>query len=253
MDKTILITDIKINRELRDDDDLSNLGSTEDWLPVVVSDQFELIDGLRRIRKAESLGYTHIMAYIVSTLEEASEALAQQHTTPLKDWDRVYQLLTHLRPLMEKRWMLIRQNNIKILAGVPQDPTSPRGQSRPYITKALGGVSPAHWEVLERLYDGRLNPKWLEEVRSGRLTPSGAVNRAQRAPKQGNVSEVEDQTVLIATASQFMLAAARALEQLEWPLKTPQEELSELTNSIRKARRKITHFLNRQSEEAENK
>ena len=253
MTKTILITEIKINRDLRDGDDLSDLGPTEDWLPVVVNEQFELIDGLRRIKKAESAGYTLIMAYVVSTLEEASEALAQQHTTPLRNWDRVYQLLIQLRPLMEKRWMRIRQNNIKIMAGVPKDPTVPRGQSRPYITKALGGLSAAHWEVLERLYDGRLSPEWLEEVRSGRLTPSGAVNRALRATKQGSVSEAEDQKVLIATASQYMLGAARALEQLEWPLKTPQEELSELIDSIRKARRKITHFLNRQSEEAESK
>lgn len=253
MPKQILIEEIKIDRELRDGDDLSDLEAAETWLPIVVTENYELIDGLRRIRSAQKAGATSILAHVASTLEEMSEALAEQHTTPLKDWDRVYELVRDLRPYVNKRWQAIRANNIRRITGRPLDPKVPSGQSRPYVTKALGGTSAAHWEVIERLYENPTDPDLMELMRAGRLTPSGLFNRLYRVPKQGQVTNAEDQLNLIAAVAQSMASAARSLEQLRWPLKVTQEKLAEPIDQIRRSRGKITTFLNRQSEEAESK
>lgn len=253
MPKQILIEEIKIDRELKDGDDLSDLDAAETWPPIVVNENYELIDGLRRIRSAERSGLKKIRAHVISTLEEASDALAEQHTTPMKDWDRVYELLHALRPYINARWQRIRANNIRRITGKDLEPVPSRGPSRPIVTRALGGTSSSHWEIIERIYEGKLAPEYLEDVRAGRLTPSGAFNRAHRAPKQGEVTDPQDQQVLITATAQFMSQAVRSLERLAWPITATSEDLAEPIEQIRRARAKITGFLNRQSEEAESK
>lgn len=248
--KQILIEEIKIDRELRDGDDLSDLNAGQTWPPIVVNENYELIDGLRRLRRAERNGAKEITAHVFSTLEEASDALAEQHTTPVRDWTRVYELVHALRPYINARWQRLRANNIRRITSRTLEPVPSTGPSRPLITRALGGTSAAHWEIVERVYEGAVSPEFLEEVKAGRLTPSGAFNRAHRVPKQGDVSAPQDQQAVVTSAAQFLAQAVRALDRLSWPITANPETLAESIDQIRKSRAKITGFLNRQSEEA---
>lgn len=253
--KQILIEEIKIDRELREGDDLSDLNAGQTQPPIVVNENYELIDGLRRIRQAEGNGASKITAYVVSSLEEVADALAEQHTTPVRDWTRVYELVRAIHPYVTKRWLSIRRNNIRKATGREPAPLPSYGPSRPLVIRALGGTSSSQWEVVERCFEGGIPPEMLEEVKAGRLTPSGAFNRAHRQSKQGegDVTNPLDQQALVASVAQFMVQAVRALDRLSWPISANPQDLAESIEQIRKSRTKITSFLNRQSEEAGSK
>lgn len=244
--RKILIANIKIDRNLRDGDDLSDMDQLVLAQPIVVRGD-RLIDGLRRVKLAEKLGTPDLPAYDVTTLEEMSEALAKQHPTPLKDWDRVVELLRYLRPAMRERWVSIRQSTINEISG-REAGTRPKGPSRPLVTTALGGTSSAHWECVEKIWrEG--SPELIEEVRSGKLSPSGALNRINRLPKTGNVTDPKDQEVLLEAAAQAIRSAVRSFEKLHRPFTVDRERLRELRDHLYKSRSALTTFIN-QSEEA---
>jgi hypothetical protein len=252
MPTKILISDIKIDRDLREGDNLSDLEQLTLTRPIVVHSDGRLIDGLRRVKLAEKLGVTDLPGYRVTTLEEMSKALAEQHTTPVTDWTRVIELLKFLKPAARDRWLNIRQSTMEQnrWSGGSQETTStrPKGPSRPFINRALGGTSAAHWEVVEKIFN-TAPPELVALVRAGKLSPSGALNRMHRHPKPGSVSEPRDQENLLDSAAQAIQAAARSFDKLDWPLKVEPERLRDLREQIYKGRSKITSFLN-QSEEA---
>jgi hypothetical protein len=249
MTDMVLISEIKIDRDLREGDDLSDLKPEDLAKPIVVTTDGRLIDGLRRIRLLEKMGVPNVPAYQVDTLEEAAEALAEQHPTQLRDWQRVAEIMPFLRAFGERRWLKIRQASIAHNAhGKTMPADRPQGPARIYLQKAFGGLSPAHYEVAERVLGDDYPEELKEEVRSGRISPSGAVNRMHRRGLSGHVTAPAEQEMLIHTTAQSIRSAAMNLEQLG-PIRVEATRVKELREHLFKSRTMITTFLN-QLEEA---
>ena len=108
--KFVRLADIIIDRKLVAGDDISGLAkhiqATGLEVPVLLTDEMELIDGLRRLEAVRSSGATVIEAFIVSKYSDACSVLAlatsfrveAQELTPLRIW----QLSQFARELAER-------------------------------------------------------------------------------------------------------------------------------------------------------
>jgi hypothetical protein len=251
MSKKILIEEIKIDRELKADDDLSDLDESALKHPIVVQGD-RLIDGLRRVELAKRLGVVKLPAEDPQTLDEAAEVLGKLHTTPVnkrQGWLRVYELMKYLRPLSVIRGRLFRTQHLSRL-NRNEDTVHIGLHSRDLIKVALGGVPSSQFEPVVQLIEG--GPKEVVlPVLNGEISPAGGLMRWKRRKKfQGRIKGAQEQEVLIQESTQTIRAATDAIWMLDSDIKIDAERLGELIKGLKKARRNLITVIN-QLEEAE--
>lgn len=256
MSKEILIEEIKIDRELKADDDLSDLDESALKQPIVVQGD-RLIDGLRRVELAKRLGVTKLPAEDPQSLEEAAEVLGKLHPTPVsaQGWLRVYRLMKYLQPMGVERGRQYRaQHMSRLNRGEPV--IRMKETSRDLIKHALGGVSSAQFESIVRLVE-KAPREIVLPVLGGEVSPAGGLMRWKRMSQfQGRVKGAEDQEVLIRESTQTIRAAVDSIWMLDNDIKIDAERLGELVKGLRKARRNLMTVINQitvinQLEEAE--
>lgn len=255
MVKKILIADIKIDRELKPGDDLSDLvwpANLDEMVPVIIQD-YVLIDGLRRIKALEKAGVTEVIAVEPTTLEEAAAALAAAHPVPLDDWERVWQLRQYLHPLIQQR---VRQQRIAGGTGKKRhdrwDPTVKMVGARELTHRALGGTKAAQFEKVERVFT-EADEKLLEKVRSGKLTPAGAYNLMVRNRRKliGTVQDPTQQGQVLTAGLRQLTTALLVIQKIGEPVTIPVDELATVTKELRKQRGTLSAIIH-QLEEAVN-
>lgn len=245
MAKMILISDIKIDRELREHYPVS-VDELDLSQPIVVQGD-RLIDGLRRVEKARALGITELPAEDPQDLREACEVLARLHPTPLKDWLRVYQLMKYLSPLVAVWSKKVRREHLDRIA--KKQPTSHNPvKVRDLLVKAFGGVRPGNYEAIIKLVEH--GPEDIvEAVLRGELSPSGGKQRAQRRNRfQGRVTGKTEQETLIKEVNQTIRTAVDTIWMLG-PINIDKDRYNELLKELRINRRNIATVIN-QLEEA---
>jgi hypothetical protein len=251
MSKKILIEEIKIDRELRADDDLSDLDESALKHPIVVQGD-RLIDGLRRVELAKRLGMTKLPAEDPQTLDEAAEVLGKLHTSRVstrQGWLRVYELMKYLQPMSVVRGRMFRSQHLTRL-NRHEDSVSIGSLSREVIKKALGGVPSSQFEAIVRIIEG--GPREIVlPILNGELTPAGGLARWKRRSKfQGRIKGGAEQEVLIQESTQTIRAAVDSLWMLDSNIKIDAERLGELLKGLKMARRNLITLIN-QLEEAE--
>lgn len=247
MIRTILIKDIKINRELRVGDDLSDLDPEVIKQPIVVRGNV-LVDGLRRIELAKRMGVTELEAHDADNLVDMAEALALQHPTPMRDWMRVYQIVKALKPLVDKRLLQIRKTP-KNFVGATGSPVQ-GGPARPLISKALGGVGPGNFETVVSLIEK--GPKELvHRVLYGNLSPAGAKGYMQRRKEfqGGDITDPEGQLHILESVVQAMRNINETLVKIG-PLAVNPEDMLRIKEEMYRNRSKITTAMNQLEEAA---
>jgi hypothetical protein len=249
MTKKILIEDIKIDRELRNGDDLSDLSEDTVHQPIVVQGD-RLIDGLRRVELAKKLGITELEAHDPQTLEEACDVLALQHSRPITDWLRLYELTKYLRTHLAERTKRVRTSNTRQLrasrlAGEPKPPSVVH--SRILFGKALGGTPSSQFISVVPLFE-QAPRELVLEVLSGKVTPHGAMSRSRRREFRGQVTGKEGQLVLLNTAVQNLRNLADSLWMLGSPIEVDPQTVTQIISELRKSRTDITKALKRLEE-----
>lgn len=250
------ISDIKIDRELRDGDDLSDLNRADLKKPIVVLKDGTLVDGLRRIRKAQQKKWETIPAYVVSELEDACEALAIQHPSAVTNWPRMWEIYSILHPLLVERAKIIRRYVNTISGNYSQSlpgqlPPKPKtsGTSRDMMHKAFGGIGQYHFEALARLNKYGSRQLW-DQVMANQITPGAAWSRHRKTRNVGEVTKAEDQRALLESMTSTLRAAAQTLLRMG-PSTLDREELQSYLLHLYRTRSIISRFMN-QLEEADN-
>lgn len=251
MAKRILIEDIKIDRELEPGDDLSDL--SEDHLidPVVVQGNV-LIDGLRRIKLAVSLGIEDILAEEPQTIEEASAVLAWNHRLQRPSWKRILEIHPYMAELIQQRLRRIRSEQA---AGRTKfeawDPNRVRvTPSRDLLSAAYGGVKSHQWERLVALSnEGRRD--LLEQIFEGAISPAAAYVQARdtRNPFRGSATDATEQWEILNASVQAMRVTITAIRGIATPVTIPAERITSVLPDYYKVRASLSKIIH-QLEEA---
>lgn len=237
----ILISDIKINRELAPGDDLKDLTASIIDLGVeapVVLYQGELIDGLRRIRVVENLGLDRISAINATDFPGVTDALALSHTEPLTDYARMATLITFLMPL-GRQWMHEDQRTKK---------TFSKPAVRPRISKALGGVSDSSYgKFATILKDPGANPDLIKRVLSGSITPSSAYRLYLMERSRSPILDADEQLQILDHVNHGLRTQLDLLNKLSGGADKT-EEVQQKLELLRKSRRRLSYIIHRLEE-----
>jgi hypothetical protein len=246
MTKQILISDIKIDRELRDGDDLSDLDPSVVSQPIVVQGD-RLVDGLRRVELAKKMGLTELEAHDPQTLEEAAEVLALQHKTPLVNWLRVYELMKYLKPLLADRTVRLRAKGTSHLKHSKVTKSAPVIHSRILYRKAFGGLPSSQFNAVIPLFE-RHDRDAVMDVLNGKITPHGALTRYRRKQFQGRILGEEAQLALLNTTLQNLRNLADSMWMLGTPIEIDTETVTKIIAELRKTRGDLSKAINRLEE-----
>jgi hypothetical protein len=254
MTNKILISDIKIDREIPSDLQLDDLDRNDLKQPIVLQGTL-LVDGLRRIEKAKQLGITELPFVDPQTIEELAEALAKAHPTPVKNWLRVYQLMKHLNRQIAKRGKRYRATHMTRINKERFGHEAPEElkieTARELVKRALGGIPSAQSESIVRVIEGA--PKHIVlAILNGEVTPAGALMRWNRTKRfQGRVTGEAEQETFIREATQTIRAATDSLWMLG-DINIKADRFETLLKGLKLARRGLATMIN-QLEEAEGK
>lgn len=260
MAKHVPITSITVDRELEPGDDVSNLArdirkSGGLSVPVLTDGDLVLIDGLRRLRALESLGYTEVEVVSTSMFPVACEVLtrAREHgveaapMTPKRTW-QIYQRMS----------IVLRVTKSHLATGRPKGTGSKASAGgRPMLAAALGYSSVAPLQAITNVYRkaSEGNTKAKEAVallESGETTIYGAVDYVNRTAGglTGPIVKYPEQKNILDTGIASLRGLLHGLSQLG-PLSEefPGAEKSKYLKELLKLRRDFYRIVKLLDEE----
>lgn len=262
MPQVIPIASIYTKRTLEPDDDIGDLAKNiqESGLqvPVLVNQNYELIDGLRRIEAVRSLGNDTIDAVPVTLYGPALTQLqrAREHgvlarpLSPRRIWD-MYRACKPLIALSRSRAMVGRSHG----RGV-------RVEGRERFLNALGIESESYFQAVTQLYRtareddlrGEVARQAVELVESGRLSIYMSLDYIRRRSTIGTIVKADQQVPMFQNIVSTLAGISYSLSQLG-PLDPaiPKETLADITGELRKFRRRMYQLINQLEKEQDSR
>lgn len=235
-----MLRDLKGSRGLEEGDDLSDLAFMEEvgpheTTPLVVEGNV-IIDGVRRLHKAQQLGWDYVYAFDPKDVYEAAEALALNHSTPLRKWHQVGEIVSYMRRLNQAR---IADRRIGKHSPKPWTPV------RDLMTRALGGLNSSHFEKVNLvLHDPILGPR----IDAGKLSPAGAYAIYMKRNKgRGDIVDHDSQLEIYQRSIRQLHIAAEAVKKVG-PNALTREEAVVLQRDFRLARNTLNELFRRLEE-----
>lgn len=260
MAKTVPIDAIATDRTLLMGDDLDGLAQSikEQGLvvPLLVTQDYELIDGLRRLEAARSLGHTEIEVVPTVLFPRACEVIRQArehglHALPLTG-HRIWEIYSAMKPLLAITRAVNQRGKAKA-AGV-----RPSAGGRPLLAEALGLKSQAFLQAVNQVHTLLSDPTYsvkaaeaLELIEAGQLSYYGAPDFIKKVHGlSGNITGLVEQRQGLEAAITSLNGTVRALNQLG-PLhkKLPSAEAQARLTELHAARAKLTRFIKLLTEE----
>lgn len=247
------IDSIVTYRTLDLDDDISALaGHIRDsglQIPVLVNQDYELIDGLRRIAAVRSLGNTTIEATAVTLYGPAATWIerARVHGVEAKPLTprRIWELYETVKPLISmSRSQQMRGTNHG--RGVHID-------GRGTFLAATGIESESYFQAVTQLYRmtredslrGRLAQEAVEMVERGTFTVYMGLDYVRKRRKPGDIVKAESQVALFESVTSTLKALGYSFNQLG-PIdpSIPGEKIKETVAELRNFRRQLHQVIN---------
>jgi Predicted transcriptional regulators len=260
MAKNVPIDSVITERVLTVGDDLSDLAQSmkRDGLtvPLLVTQDYELIDGLRRLEAARALGWTEIEVVPTILFPRACELINQArehglHALPLTG-QRIWEIYSDLKPLLSITRSMNQRGRAKA-AGIRES-----SGGRPLLSKSLGLKSEALLQAITHVHRMLSDPTYgakaaeaLELIEAGHLSYYGAHDFIKKTHGlTGSITGLNEQRSGLEAAITSLNGTVRALNQLG-PLhkKLPSEEASARLAEFHAARAKLTKFIRLLTEE----
>ena len=263
MAKRVAIDKIVIDRALEPGDDLTELVNSikesGQEVPILVTQDYELIDGLRRLEALRSLGETEINTVPTYMYARACEVIkeARQHgvaAAPLTP-QRIWEMDTTLQPLLN----ITRAHLSQGLA--PRSRPRAAVGGRRLFSEALG-IPDGQIQALITVYHKRDDPELTERATEalnrlsrGETTFYGALDYVRKAERfRGDIFGVAQQREALESAITSLNATLRALKRLgRLSNKFPKEEAEQRLSELSSTRYKLTKFIRLLTEEIKSK
>lgn len=262
MAKRVAIDKIVIDRALVPGDDLAELARSikenGQEVPILVTHEYELIDGLRRIEALRSLGETEVSVVPTYMYPRACELIkqAQQHgvaAAPLTP-QRIWEMYSALRPLLN-----ITRSHLQ--RGIP--PGNRLGKTaggQRSFADAIGvphGQVSALLSVYHKLDDPQFGPKAAEALallKRGEVTFYGAADFIRRGARlNGDITGLAQQQETLESAITSLNATIRAVSRLgKLHKKFPKEEAEQRLVELSATRYRLGKFIKLLTEEIQN-
>jgi hypothetical protein len=264
MAKNVPIDSIVVDRVLTVGDDLTDLAYSikEQGLtvPLLVTQDYELIDGLRRLEAARALGHTEIEVVPTILYPRACELLNEArehglHALPLTG-QRIWEIYSDLKPLLAITRVVNQRGRAKAAGARPS------AGGRPLLSNSLGLKSEAMLQAITHVHRMLSDPTYsakaaeaLELIEAGELSYYGAADFIKKTHGlTGTITGLTEQRSGLEAAITSILGTVRALNQLG-PLhkKLPSEEAQARLTELHAARAKLTKFIKLLTEEINNR
>lgn len=222
MERTIPIASISVNRTLEPGDDVTELAEhirdSGLVVPLLVNHNYELIDGLRRLEALRMLGFTAVHVVPVTMFGPAATWIqrAREHgvlARPLTP-RRVWQLYTMCQPLIQMSRSQERRGKPKgkgaHVLGRERfiEATGIKGESW------LQATLQTYRMTLEQSARGELARQAVTLIERGDLSVYGSIEWVKRRYNVGNITEAEDQLVLLQNTAHALNGIAFGFKRL---------------------------------------
>lgn len=263
MAKRVAIDEIIMDRVLISGDDLTELTKSiqEHGLevPILVTQDYHLIDGLRRIEALRSLGETEVDTVPTYMYPRACEVIkqAREHgvaAAPLTP-QRIWEIYTTLQPLLN----ITRSYNQR--GKPPRSRVGKISGGRVLFSESIG-IPDGQVQALVNVYNKLNHPELseraaeaLDKINRGETTFYGAVEYIRKGERfSGDISGVAQQQEIIESAITSLDGTLRALSRLgKLHKKFPKEEAEQRLTELAGTRYKLTKFIRLLTEEIKNK
>lgn len=264
MEEVIPIRKIETTRKLdaktrKDDLALATSISKKGLLvPILVTKDYQLIDGLRRMRAAESLGFTDITAVVTDDFEESVDNLIlandpkAPHVLPVGP-ERAWQINSGLTPQMWARINKRRAHAIK--HGSPMEGDEKKNYSRIVLAEALNLPNGTYLDNICFFYRrvgfqdeiGAFARATVKKLETGELSVYAARGAYVRwAKERAQKSDESTQRQVLSRAATNLTAIARPLSDIGAPHHNlTDDELYEWEQRFKDARTVLTTTINK--------
>lgn len=254
-----IVTTRKLSAKTRKEDlALANSISKVGMLvPILVTVDYQLIDGLRRMRSAESLGFTEIMADVTDDFVESVDNLTMAHDPeaphrlPLST-QRVWEIHSGLSPQI---WARINKRRSATMKGEPALESDKKNYSRIVLAKALRLPNGTYLDNISFFYRrvghqgevGAMARAMVKKMESGELSVYSARGAYVRwAKERGQKSDESTQRQVLSRAATNLTAIARPLSDVGIPHHNlTDDELYEWEQRFKDARTALTITINK--------
>ena len=221
----------------------SSLAEQGQLTPIVILQDGTLVDGRRRLAWLEGRGETKVDASVVSTLEDAVDALAENHPVPPDRIRRIWEIRQTLTPLITERdWKL--RHRPRPNRRVYREGDTPVEGLRELLRRALGDYTA--FDKVMSIYNVALsgNKKaadLVESMEKGELTihQAFAQHEARRTSVSvhfaRNVVTAREQKQLLTNAVEKLSAIVMAMQKLG-PIKMSTEDIQPILEELRRDR-----------------
>lgn len=262
MPQTVPISSIITKRTLESDDDVSDLAQhIQDsglQIPVLVNQNYELIDGLRRMEAVRSLGNTTIdvtpvtlYGPTVTWLKKAREhGVLARPLSPRRMWE-IYRACKPLIAVSRSQQMRGRSHG----RGVHVD-----GRER--FLDAMGIESESYFQAVTQLYRtareddlrGEVAREAVELVERGQMSVYMSLDYIRRRSTIGTITKADQQVPMFENIMSTLAGIHYSLGQLG-PLDPaiPKETLADITGELRKFRRRLFQLINQLDKEQDSR
>lgn len=209
--------------------------------PVVLRDDNVLIDGLRRLRRAQAQGKESIRALRVQDFHEAIDALTKQHegrtVTPRRIWDIMSVLYDYARQLWQSPGGWVRGPDGKLVRPVGRQTRRDSQGSRKYYLEALNTTVhtiQATVYMYRRAEQGDERAKALvARVDTGEFSIHQAHVRYSRPNNlAGHVTSQKEQAQILERGVASLAAEMGILQKLGHPLVVSDEDLAKAIDGL---------------------
>lgn len=260
----VSIDSILTSREIRAGDDTKALRESIQTLgikqPILVDKDMNLIDGMRRLDVALSLGLDQVPALISSTLEDSCTAIikTRKHgiaAVPI-DARRGWEVFSAVHTQMLERSIRLRQRRIGVKRTEPTPEHLPR--SRAMIGEALGHGGEAFIAASTLLYKAfttNTDPAKKEglaeiqtKLEAGELTlyeARGAMDRLGKVDMNGDILSADAQRDALASALSQLTGTTKGMARVgELNPALNQAEIQLYIKGFEQGRRDLQRFIN---------
>ena len=259
--KPMFFAKIEIPRDLDPDDDLTALAQDMKQnglvVPILVNHENRLIDGLRRLRAAQQLGWNRIAVISTSMYLDACAVLrqAREHGVEAKPLtgQRIFEIYEEMLPIS-------RYTKTVNSIGVPRGKKRPSSGGRKVLVEALALPSTNLIQAISFTHRSLLDPdkeevaaRAIQMVSEGKLTYFGAETLLQaKNPFPGTVKSVREQEHILEEAVTTLGGVLRSLDSLG-PLnpKLNRDKLNTRARELAQSRARLITFVRLLNKEIE--
>lgn len=264
MGNHVAIEKILVNRtlDLNGPDNISDLAKhihdTGLQVPILVNQDYELIDGLRRLEAIRSLGQVTVEVVAVTMYGPALAWIqkAREHgvlARPLTP-RRLYELYSACQPLMS----VSRSHEMK----GTQHGRGVHINGRSRFLAATGIEAESYLQAVTQLYKltredsvrGRLAQEYADQLDRGQISPYMALERIRQRQRHGDIVKGDDQMALLNHTVDTLNGIAYGIAQLgSIDEGLSAESLAYVTKELRKFRRTLHRFIHQLDKEQDSR